>query len=301
MEFAPITLFVYNRPWHTYKTVKALKRNVHADQSSLFIFSDAPKNEAALPNVMKVRRYLKTITGFKEVTIIERDKNYGLNKSIITGVTEIINRYGRTIVLEDDLITSPFFLKFMNDGLELYADETRVITIAGYMYQLRRKTPEIFFLPGTYWWGWATWKREWDLFEEDGRKLLAQLKEKKLEAKFKMNMGINCLKLLEGQIAGRNDLWDVRWQAGAILNHKVSLFPGISLVANIGNDGTGIHCGTSSQFYTKLSKHPITMEKIPLQEANYILDDIKNYILTRSSFKERIIRNLGQYYHKYWY
>jgi hypothetical protein len=300
MIFAPIALFVYNRPWHTYKTVEALKKNTYAEQSELFIFSDAPKNDLAVRKVLKVRNYLRRIAGFKEVTIIERESNYGVDKSIISGVTEIINHYGQIIVIEDDLITSSHFLKFMNEGLTLYKDEEKVISIGGYMYPLKSNVPEIFFLPGTYWWGWGTWKREWDLFEEDGRKLLSQIKERNLEDKFNMNMGINCLKMLEDQIAGKNDQWDVRWQALAFINNKVSLFPGKSLVANIGTDGSGVHCGASSQFYTKLSNYPIPIRKIPLKEADYILEEIHKYIFTKSSFKNKIMRNIGKYYQKYW-
>lgn len=298
MIFAPIALFVYNRPWHTYKTVQALKRNSFADQSELFIISDAPKNDAATEKVLKVRNYLKTITGFKKVSIIERTNNFGVDKSIISGVTEIIDTYGKIIVLEDDLVTSPHFLRFMNEGLELYENEERVISIGGYMYPLD-KLPEIFFLPGTYWWGWGTWKREWDLFEEDGRKLLKELKERNLEHKFDMNMGVHCVGMLEDQIAGRTDAWDVRWQASAVLNNKISLFPGTSLVFNIGTDGTGVHCGTSSQFYTKLSQNHICVKKIPLIENDNVLNEIISYSLAKNTFKEKIIRNIGKYYRKY--
>ncbi|MFA4901973.1 MAG: glycosyltransferase [Desulfobaccales bacterium] len=298
MAFAPITLFVYNRPWHTYKTVEALKRNVHADQSELFVFSDGSKNDAAAIKVLKVRNYLKRITGFKKVTIIERNSNFGLAKSIISGVTEVVDSYGKIIVLEDDLITSPYFLKFMNDGLELYQDSDKVISLGGYMHPLDN-LPEIFFLPGTYWWGWGTWKRGWNLFEPDGSKLLQELKERNLEQKFNMNMAGGCLGMLESQVAGRNDSWDIRWQAAAFVNNKVSLFPGTSLVYNIGTDGTGIHSGKSSQFYTKLSKLPISVKDIPVIENSYILNEIINYLLAKSSIKDKIFRSIVKYYRKY--
>jgi GT2 family glycosyltransferase len=114
---APIALFVYNRPWHTRQTVEALKKNELASESELFIYSDAPKNGKAKEKVKEVREYIKTIDGFKKVTIIERENNWGLADSIIDGVTKIVNEYGKIIVLEDDLVTSPYFLKFMNEAL----------------------------------------------------------------------------------------------------------------------------------------------------------------------------------------
>ncbi len=112
---APIVLFTYNRPWHTRQTVEALKKNEFSQESELFIFSDGWKSDEDKPKVLEVRKYLKSIDGFKKINIIERDRNWGLANNIIDGVTKIVNEYGKVIVLEDDLITSPYFLKFMNN------------------------------------------------------------------------------------------------------------------------------------------------------------------------------------------
>ena len=159
MSLAPIVLFVYNRPEHTRKTVKALQDNDLTDESILYIFSDAAKNDDEVENVEKVREYIRTISGFKQIIIIEREKNYGLANSIISGVTEIVNKYGKIIVLEDDLVTSKYFLSFMNDALEIYKDENKVICIHGYIYPIKSELPETFFIKGADCWGWATWKR----------------------------------------------------------------------------------------------------------------------------------------------
>ena len=148
----PIILFVYNRPWHTRQTVKALQKNELAGRSDLFIFSDGPKDEQTEKAVQKVREYIHTIDGFQTVTIREREENWGLANSIIDGVTQIVNEYGRVIVLEDDLMTSPFFLRYMNDALNLYECEEKVISIHGYIYPLSEKLPSTFFLRGTDYW-----------------------------------------------------------------------------------------------------------------------------------------------------
>ncbi len=132
-NLAPIILFTYNRPWHTRQTIEALQKNLYADKSRLIILSDGPKTEIDVPKVQKVREYIKTVKGFRSIEIIEREKNWGLANNIIDGVTRIINEYGKIIVLEDDIVTSPYFLKFMNEALEFYKDEERVMHISGYM------------------------------------------------------------------------------------------------------------------------------------------------------------------------
>ena len=117
---APIALFVYNRPDHTQQTIVSLQKNTLAKNSNLYIFSDGPKTEKDIPKVNEVRQFLKNINGFKSVTVIERKSNWGLAKSIIEGVSEIINLYERVIVLEDDIVTSNTFLSFMNGALNFY-------------------------------------------------------------------------------------------------------------------------------------------------------------------------------------
>src|SRR5450631_620851 len=164
--YAPITLFVYNRPAHTLRTVEALRKNELASESDLIIFSDAPKKTEAAAAVREVREYIRTISGFHSVSIVERDKNWGLANSIIDGVTTVVNRYGRIIVLEDDLVTSPYFLHFMNKALDLYQDEPRVMQISGHIFpaDVTAETDAVF-LPMTTSWGWATWQRAWQYFD----------------------------------------------------------------------------------------------------------------------------------------
>jgi len=276
-----MVLFVYNRPWHTRQTIKALQKNELADRSDLFIYSDSPKNEQTEKAVKKVREYIHTIDGFKTITIREREKNLGLAGSIIDGVTAIVNEYGRLIVLEDDLVTSPFFLRYMNDALILYENEEKVISIHGYIYPLSEKLPSTFFLRGADCWGWATWKRGWDLFEEDGQKLLNELEEKKLTRLLDFNRTYNYTQMLRDQIAGKNDSWAVRWLVSAFLRERLTLYPGISLIRNIGLDGIGTHCGTSDAVDVKVGQEPISVQPIDIVEnakAKKIIEDYFRYL-----------------------
>ena len=145
MKLAPVILFAYNRPNHIKRTIDSVLKNKEARESDLFVFSDAPKREDDKLKVEQLRKYLYTVNQFHSVTIIEREFNYGLGKNIIDGVTKIVQTYGKVIVLEDDLIVSPYFLEYMNEGLDIYENDDKVISIHGYVYPVKEKLPETFF------------------------------------------------------------------------------------------------------------------------------------------------------------
>jgi hypothetical protein len=275
MELAPIVLFTYNRTWHLMQTVSALLKNSLASESELFIFSDGPKNENDGPKVDEVRKYIKTIKGFKRIEIIERDKNWGLANNIIDGITKVVNQYGKVVILEDDLVTSPYFLNFMNDGLNIYGEEEKVISVHGYVYPIKG-LPEIFFLRGADCWGWATWKRGWDLFEKDGKKLLDELEKRKLTKLFDFNGAYPYTKMLKDQVEGKVDSWAIRWYASAFIQEKLTLYPGISLVKHIGDLGT--HVKDSSLFDVELSEKPIFVKRIPPIEDPEVRKKIEDFL-----------------------
>jgi len=262
MTLAPIVLFVYNRPWHTRQTIESLQKNELASESELFIFSDGSKNDNDIDKVKQVRDYIKTIDGFKKINIIEREKNLGLANNIIDGVTRIVNKYGTIIVLEDDLVSSPYFLRYMNEALTLFAEDERVISIHGYVYPLNEELPEAFFLPGADCWGWATWQRGWAEFNPDGGALLKELKLRKLIRAFDFNGTYPYSKMLQSQIEGKNDSWAILWYASAFLANKLTLYPGRSLIKNIGNDSSGRHCGANNTLDVQLSASPIDLKHI---------------------------------------
>lgn len=244
MDLAPIVLFVYNRLKHTLQTVEALKKNLLASESELFIFSDGAKNSNEEIKVNEVRKYINSIDGFKNISVITRTINFGLSNNIIDGVTQIVNKYGKIIVLEDDLVTSPYFLKFMNDGLELYKNEKNVASVHGYIYPIEG-LPETFFIKGADCWGWATWDRVWNDFELDGRKLLKEIEKRNLQKEIDFNSSYGYTQMLKDQIKGKNDSWAVRWYASNYLKDMLTLYVGNSLVKNIGLDGSGTHSGKS--------------------------------------------------------
>lgn len=304
---APIILFVYNRLWHIQQTVESLKNNYLSGESILFIYSDGPKfnhydksiTDENLKKVEEVRNYIKEINGFKEVIIIKSEKNLGLAESIIKGVTEVINKYGKVIVLEDDMITSPFYLQYMNDALDIYEHDDNVISIHGYIYPIKGKLPVSFFLKGADCWGWATWKRGWVLFEKDGKKLLDTLEKRDLIFDFNFYGKANYLNMLKDQIGGKNDSWAVRWYASAYLNNKLTLYPGKSLVHNIGNDNSGTHCEDSDNFKVRIYSKPLKLRRICIKENNKVKKKFSRFFSDNkiknkrmNIIKEKVINNL---------
>lgn len=282
MQIAPTALFVYNRLEHTKRVIEALQKNVLASESDLIIFSDGPKHEKDVKKIDEVRKYLKTIDGFKSIEIFEKENNLGLSNSIISGVTEVVNRYGKIIVLEDDLVVSPYFLEFMNNALVKYENEEKVISIHGYIYPIKNKLPETFFIKGADCWGWATWKRGWDLFEPNGQKLLDELLNKNLTKAFDFNGSYPYILMLRSQIKGFNSSWAIRWYASAFLADKLTLYPGESSVVNIGFDKSGVHTGKNRYFDVSINKSLIELKDIPIVENLVAKKFIQDYF---SSFR----------------
>jgi hypothetical protein len=292
-QLAPICLFVYNRLDHTRRAVDSLKQNLLAQESDLIIFSDASKSELQAAKVRDVRDYISQINGFKSITIVERETNYGLAKSIIDGVTTVVNEYGRTIVLEDDLVTSPYFLTYMNEALEKYAEDDRVISIHGWVFPTDKRLPDSFFLLGADCWGWATWQRGWALFQSNGQYLLDELNRRNLTREFDCNGAYPYTKMLKGQIKGINDSWAIRWYASAFLAGKFTLYPGRSLVHNIGNDGSGTHCDYSVKYDVELSNASVEVGDVVVQVSEFGKSAFQSFLRkARPSYLQWIKRKL---------
>jgi hypothetical protein len=289
---APIALFVYNRPWHTRQTIEALRRNELATQSDLIVFADGPRDAAAALGVSEVRDYVRSVKGFKSLRIVQREANWGLAESIIGGVTTVCGEYGRAIVLEDDLVTSPYFLKYMNEALKMYEHDAMVGSVHGYWYPVDRKLTETFFLRGASCWGWATWSRAWQSFEPDGRKLLARLRRSNLTSAFDLDGAIAYTQMLEKQIAGKIDSWAIRWHATMFLEGRLQLSPGRSLVRNIGFDGSGTHCAESGAYGVDISSTAPAVSRIALEESAAARAALINY--HRSTRRNVVSRALGR-------
>lgn len=287
MKTAPIVLFVYNRLEHTKQTLQALKANALAVDSDLFIYSDGPRSEAEITNIQEVRKYIKSVKGFNSVTVVERNKNYGLANSIIDGVTNICNRYGKVIVLEDDIVTSPYFLDYMNNALEVYKDEAQVASIHGYTYPTTNTLPESFFIRGADCWGWATWQRAWEFFETDGKKLLKSLQDQNLIDRFDFNHTYPFSRMLEDQIKGKNNSWAIRWHATCFIKNFLTLYPGQSLIQNIGFDNSGTHCSNTDIYNQTVSIKPIKLQKLKIVENEFARKEFESFFREKNKITLR--------------
>ena len=296
-RWAPILLFAYNRPAHIRRCVESLLANTLAGESDLFVFSDAPKSEADRPGVEEVRAALRDIHGFHSVSIVERDTNWGLARSIIDGVTRLVESRGRVIVVEDDLVVAPYFLQFMNDALDIYEDEPRVGHIQACDFTQDAHLPDTFLIKWTGSWGWATWKRAWQHFNPDGRQLLQQLEERGLTRTFDFNGKYGFTRMLRRQIEGKNNSWAIRWNASLFLKDILSLNVGRSLVSNEGFDGSGTNCGGGGLYASNLYLQPLEVQKItPVAENMAARKVFERYYARTNSFwakaKRRILRTL---------
>lgn len=261
-DLAPILLFVYNRPQHVKRALGSLLQNREAAASDLYVFSDAARSAENAAAVEMVRKEIADIQGFRSVSVVERNENFGLARSIIDGVTSIVNRYGRVIVLEDDLVVSPYFLRFMNDALEVYKDEPRVGHIQACDFIQSAALPETFLIKWTGSWGWATWQRAWELFNPNGQELLDQLCERRLTKQFDFNGKYGFTRMLRQQIEGKNNSWAIRWNASLFLADVLSLNVGRSLVSNEGLDGSGTNSVSLDPYRSALSMNPIEVRPI---------------------------------------
>jgi hypothetical protein len=275
---APIAFFAYNRPDHAKRVLMALAGNTDASRSRLFIFSDAPRDRKAAEQVARLRADVKDTQGFLSVEIVEQSINQGVARSVIQGVSRLVAKFGKVIVLEDDLLPSPHFLEYMNSALDQYEDEERIISVHAYSYPVEAKLPETFFLRGADCWGWGTWKRGWDLFEPDGPKLLRELEERKLTSDFDFGDTYPYTRMLRDCIEGKNDSWAIRWYASAFLRGKLTLYPGSSQIQNIGVDGTGHHLGMTDLFTHKQWGRAISVKSIPVEESTAGRDSFRLFM-----------------------
>lgn len=254
-QLAPVALFVYNRPEKTRAALVALENNVLASDTTLFIFSDAAKSESQIGRVAEVRKIIKETYNFNKIIIVESKVNKGLSKSIINGVSVIISKFGKIIVLEDDLVTHPRFLNFMNKALDFYFDNPKIFSVTGYNYPKKilniSYEQDIYFFYRQCSWGWATWIDRWS--KVDWKMKYYKMFKGSFQRQRDFNKGGRDLSfLLELQWHHLIDSWAIRWNFTAYKQNAVAVYPSESLIDNTGFDGSGTHSGVSEGFSNNL-------------------------------------------------
>lgn len=276
-SLSPIVLFTFNRPYHTLKTLEALKANTLASKSDLFVYCDGPRNDQDIQAVTEVRDLVRNLTGFKSITVVESPENKGLAQSIISGVTEVIEKYGTVIVLEDDIVTSPYFLGFMNLTLRFFEKEEGVWHVCGWSYPVSSEgIGDIYCMRLLECWGWGTWASRWKYNEKNPEKLRSSFSKEDI---FRFNLdGVhNVWGQVEANISGKINTWAVFWYATIFKNNGLCLYPSQSLVQNIGFDDTGVHCGCDSSLMAEYSSKKDFSLKVCILENDIAVERIKKF------------------------
>lgn len=269
-NLAPVILFVYNRLDHTRQTVEALQKNELAAESTLYVFADGAKEDATdeqREKVQDVRNYIHSITGFKEIIIVEAPMNKGLANSVIAGVTKVINDYGKVIVVEDDIVTHKYFLRFMNEMLDTFENDNRIFSIGGFNYGFnipKTYCHDIYMVHRAESWGWATWKDRWNKADWNVSDFYEFSSNSDLINQFNRG-GNDMFPMLQSQMDGRIDSWAIRWDYCLYKHNAYCIRPKMSFVNNIGFDNSGAHCGPVSdgftaQYYSK-SNYSVNIPK----------------------------------------
>lgn len=258
MALAPIVLFVYNRPWHTQQTVEALQKNDSAAESELYIFADGSKETATeeqKERIKQVREYIHQITGFKQTRIHESEQNIGCADSIIAGINSVLHDHRKIIVIEDDIVTSKNFLRFMNEALDFFENDERIFSVSGYNYPAKTmKIPNSYkhdiylsYRHGS--WGWGTWKNRWESVDWEVADFKEFCESSKLQNAFNRG-GADMSRMLKAQMDGKIDAWDIRFDYSMFKQDKFNIRPVKSLVNNVGLDNSGTHTGKDERLVT---------------------------------------------------
>ena len=289
-NLAPIILFVYNRPEHTKRTMESLLKNNLASTSRLFVFSDGAKNEKDALKVKTVRNYIKAVKGFKKIEIVLREKNYGLANSVISGITEVFKQDDQVIVIEDDIISLPTFLTFMNKALAFYQDNKSIYSISGYPYPIKIPSmykKDIFISYRTSSWGWGTWKDRWEKVDWEITDFKNFIADKESQKRFN-RAGEDLVPMLKAQMNEMIDSWAIRWSYAHFKNKAYCLYPVVPLCKNIGTDKSGTHSSSSKKLDVSLEEFKKDFDMIKNPELN---DEITELIqrLFRLTLTRKII------------
>lgn len=294
-KLAPIALFVFKRPCHTLQTLTSLAANPEFIRSPLFIYCDGARDESESSDVESTRNIVRN-WNHPNKTIIEQEKNRGLANSVMAEVSELAKKFGRVIVVEDDLVVNEIFLDYLNSALERYKDIQQVMQISAYMFPVHEfaDKKEALFLPFISSWGWATWDRAWRSFdaEASGWKLL--LHSKVARNQFNLAESYDYSGMLLRQMNGEIDSWAIRWYWCVYRNNGLVLYPPTSLVKNMGFDGSGTHCRIDDfhkNYIPALSSHLKLPEEIEISRKDFLL--IKSVLLVMSgSFFVRTLKRI---------
>jgi hypothetical protein len=293
MTVAAIAVFAFNRPDHLGRLLDSLLSNPQFHSSPLYLFVDGPRDCNDNKMIQEVQNVIESKLINVRFDLIQREINLGLSRSLIEGISKILNIHDKVIVLEDDLVVSPKFIEFCNEGLVHYEMDLKVASIQGYSKELNYDKHDTYFLRGADCWGWATWKNRWQEFQEDADKLYQEIHASGLEKVFDVGGAYPYTNMLIRQARGKLDSWAIRWHASMFLSNRLSLYPTTTLVDNLGRDGSGIHAGDTRKVNRNLNLSTPKIGDIPILENNEVLRKYEKAL--RSEYKIYSFRSPHKY------
>ncbi len=303
MLLAPIVLFTYNRPEHTRITLEYLSKNRFATDSSLFIFCDGPKYNATdqeLKKIEEVRQIVDNQHWSKNIRIIKSKKNKGLASSIISGVSQVLEKNEKVIVLEDDLITGKYFLDYMNQALDQFYFNQEVMQVSGFSFPINEKhLHSSYFLKLTTTWGWGTWKRVWDNIDFNCPDYKVLLSDPDLTYKFNFEGSYNYAKMFLQQME-TNEIssWGIRFWWNVFKAQGLVLYPDQTLIKNIGWDGSGAHSDNHELIKQNSWDENYKIKNFPDHISENQNDKILliNLLKKEFSIKDRILKKIKSFF-----
>ena len=294
-EFAPLILFVYNRPDHTRRVLQALRDNNLAEKTDFYIFSDAAANENARLKVEEVRNFILKVCdegGFHSVHLKLAEKNLGCRSSVISGVTEVLKKHGKAIIVEDDIMCRKNFLNYMNDALNLFESDSRIWSIGAHTRpfpELNDYPYDIFLTYRACSWGWGIWKDRWDKIDwkvSDYESFRRNPIQRFLFARG----GTDLFAMMENEMKGQSSAWDMRLQYAMAKDGSFTVYPKTSFTYNVGFDGSGTHCvDTGNESYESLDAVPYTL----ISDIRFNRKINRGFLHTEyPSFSERVMRKI---------
>lgn len=280
---APIVVFAFNRLASLRSTISSLLTNSEAAESPLYVFVDGarPQKEGEVEKVSAVQQYVLSVTGFKSVNYRFAEVNQGLAKSIISGTTDVINKHGRVIVVEDDLYLSQSFLRYMNEMLDKYEDDERVMQVSGYGSRLTIPcgyTWDAYLNERAHSWTWGTWKDRWDTVDWEVKDFPRLRASRKLQRDF-CKRGSDLYGMLKGYMEGRNNSWYIRFNYSMYKQHRYSVCPIRSLVRNDGFTAEATHCNTYNRYEVDFEEYHEGQFSVPehIEPNERIMRDAVKY------------------------
>ena len=279
--------------------MEALSACPEAPDSDVTIFVDGPRDNSDLPMVEETRKISQEPWPFRTITLEFSESNKGLATSIIQGVTQVLKQKGKIIVLEDDLVVSPVFLTYMNQALNQFQLVPQVASIHGYSLPLKPGVNRPYFLRGADCWGWGSWVDRWESVEWSSAKLLSQVDSASgLGELFDLGGAYPYREMLKNQTAGTVDSWAIRWHASMFVQNRLTLYPGETLVTNIGMDGSGTHRSDRKDFMSPITRSLPDLQGIIVREDESARNQVAAYFRKSSSIWNRLMIRVDALMHR---